>query len=139
MAAHLKEAHGTLVCHGTAHRLRNTVLRSDKRPQRARFCKALRKTAFAQNFVFASFCNRRFTKIRVGTSFLSFFRTRLDSQKLVPTLIFAKKCIFSRFSFSLVSVIAFFRDFHFCKKNDVQLVSSRLAKTRSDSKTDSKF
>jgi len=36
-------------------------------------------------FVFASFGNCRFLKIRVGTSFLSFFRTRPDSRKLVPT------------------------------------------------------
>jgi len=32
-----------------------------------------------------SFGNGRFPKIRVGTSFSSFFRTRPDSRKLVPT------------------------------------------------------
>ncbi len=51
-------------------------------------------------------------------------------------------CVFFRKKFrhfSRVSVIAFFRDFHFLKKNDVQLVSSQLAKTCSDSKLDSKF
>jgi hypothetical protein len=53
--------------------------------------RALRKTFFSKIFVFASFRNCRFSKIRVGASFSSFYRTRLDSQKLVPTLIFAKK------------------------------------------------
>jgi hypothetical protein len=36
--------------------------------------KALRETVFAKIFAFASFGNRRFTKIRVGTSFSSFFQ-----------------------------------------------------------------
>jgi len=53
--------------------------------------KALRKTTFAEIFVFASFGNVRFSKIRVVTSCSSFFRTRPNSRKLVPTLIFAKK------------------------------------------------
>ncbi len=44
-----------------------------------------RKVRFFAIFIFASFGNRRFTKIRVGTSFSSFFQTRLDSRKLVPT------------------------------------------------------
>ncbi len=84
--------------------------------------RALWKTVFAEIFVFASFGNWFLPKFWVEMSFLSFYRTRLDSRKLVPTLIFA-----------------FFCDFHFCEKNDVQLVSSQLAKTRSDSKLDSKF
>ena len=53
--------------------------------------RALRKTVFAEIFIFASFGNRRFSKIRVGASYSSFFRTRPDSRKLVLTLIFAKK------------------------------------------------
>jgi len=40
---------------------------------------------FSKIFVFASFGNCRFSKIRVGASFSSFFRTSLDSRKLVPT------------------------------------------------------
>ncbi len=115
--------------------------------------KALRKTVFAEIFVFASLRNWHFSKIRVGTSFLSFYWTRLDSRKLVPTCSdtnfceklwknrkkIAKKCFFLRFSLLRVSVIAFFHNFHFREKNDVQLISSRLAKTHSDSKLDSKF
>ncbi len=53
---------------------------------------ALRKTVFAEIFIFASFGNLLFLKIRVGTSFSSFYRTLLDLRKLVPTLIFAKNC-----------------------------------------------
>ncbi len=48
-------------------------------------CKAMRQTVFSKFFVFASFGNCRFSKIRVGTSFSSFFRTRSDSFRLVPT------------------------------------------------------
>jgi len=53
--------------------------------------RALRKTVFAEIFIFASFGYGRFSKIRVGASYSSFFQTRPDSRKLVPTLIFAKK------------------------------------------------
>jgi len=74
----------------------------------------MRKTVFAEIFIFASFGNRRFSKIRVGASFSSFSRTRLDSRKLVPILIFGEnsrkireksrknreKRVFSCFSFS---------------------------------------
>jgi len=35
--------------------------------------KALQKTVFAEIFIFPSFGNRRFSKIRVGTSFSSFY------------------------------------------------------------------
>ncbi len=58
--------------------------------------RALHSELFSEIFVFASFGNRHFTKIRVGASFSSFFRTRLDSRKLVPTLIFAKIRVFSQ-------------------------------------------
>ncbi len=51
--------------------------------------KALQKVAFAEIFIFASFGNVRFSKIRVGTSCSSFFRTRPDSRELIPTPIFA--------------------------------------------------
>jgi hypothetical protein len=81
--------------------------------------KAMRKTAFAEIFVFASFGNRRFSKIRTGASYSSFFRTRPDSRKSVPTrsdpnfreksCFFVKKRVFSRFSFSQASVIAVLR------------------------------
>jgi len=109
-------------------------------------CKALQKTGFSKLFVFRNVC---FSKIRVGTSFSSFFRTRLDSRKLVPTLIFAKNCEklpknLKKLHFFAIFVFASFDNsllpkFSKVTKNDLQLVSSRLAKTRPDSKTDSKF
>ncbi len=43
--------------------------------------KALRKTVFTKIFVFASFGNCHFPKIRVGMSFSSFFRNHPDLQK----------------------------------------------------------
>jgi len=101
--------------------------------------KALRKTAFAEIFVFASFGNVCFSKIRVGASFSSFFRTRLDSRKLVPTLIFAKNRKKSRF-FAFLAFASFGNSLlPKLPKVTKKLVSSRLAKTRSDAKTDSKF
>ncbi len=115
--------------------------------------KALRKTAFAEIFVFARFGNRVLPKIRVETSFSSFCRTCSDWRKLVPTLIFAKNHVFfaknhkkiaKKRGFFAIFFFAsfgscFFRTFRKHRKNDVQLVSSRLVKTRSDSKLDSKF
>ncbi len=78
--------------------------------------KALRKTVFTKIFVIASFGNCCFSKIRVGTSFSSFFQTRLYLQKLVLTLIFtknrkkiAKSHVFLQFLFSRVSEIAIFQ------------------------------
>jgi len=53
--------------------------------------KAMRKTVFAEIFIFASFGNRRFSKIRVGASFSSFYRTRLvvlgESVNLLESLL----------------------------------------------------
>jgi len=66
--------------------------------------KALRKTAFAEIFVFASFGNVHFSKIRVGTSCSSFFRTRPDSRKLVPTRSDPNFCKKTRFFANFVFV-----------------------------------
>ncbi len=112
--------------------------------------KALRQTVFAKNFVFASFGNCRFSKIRVGASFLSFFRTRLDSQKLVPTCSdpnFREKWLFFRenqgfcrnFCFREFRKLPFFKNQGRSKFFELFPNSSRLAKTRSDSKLNSNF
>ncbi len=88
------------------------------------------KTRFFTIFIFASFGNRRFMKIRVGTSFSSFFRTRLDSRKLVDwnsTRNFGKKFGMQGPSSSLFFFEFFFYRTHtsdkytLCQNEDISL------------------
>jgi len=90
----------------------------------------MRKTAFAEIFVFASFGNRRFSKIRTGASYSSFFRTRPDSRKLVPTRSDPNFCEKSRFF-----AIFIFARFGNCRFTKIRIGASYSSffRTRLDS------
>ncbi len=62
---------------------------------------------------------------RVLQAFSELVSTRENLFRLVPTLIFAKNCIFSQVSFLRVSVIAVLRKLGSERKNDFQRVSTR--------------
>ncbi len=88
----------------------------------------LPKISFSQVLVIAVL--RKLGSERVFWAFSELISTRKNSFWLVPTLIFAKNHVFSRFSFSRVSVITFFRNFHFREK---KWRSTRLVLTRENS------